>query len=804
MGGRSCACVHIRGLRRSMGGVDTGPNRPAIRQITRPPTYARVGWGAGGSCHKIRKALLLAKHCDGSQMDSCQLAGLEDDTDAFADGRGELSGNPVVGVSGPAWYALAASMPTMLFMIPLVRCRMIAPGARTFLHVIYGRFGRTAHLMFCVFALLNNLSIVATTIESGNKIFSSISTDITFDLVWVVAISIAGICVSSANLRQVVPVCVVGSGFLMLSTMAFFIGVFFLSSNPKLAKNNFSGLRNYKKSIKRTIACMMCSIDKIYAANVVENDLYYDTINRMSFRNWYISLVAIRKFFRGLTSMFMDQATWQTCYYAAPGEESIGVAVSSVLWMTLPYAFATACSHGFVALTLHEELVGLSRDAIRTQPSVVVANALFGRGGLLVLFVMYAFIIANISVFQLFSISSILTFDIYATHIRILLNLSDFKAVSVKVSAQGEVCLGQFATRRLALDSKNGKRPFRVCFDVNCCLLCGKTRDHIFRPKDNCECVPVTCCRQCQIDQAKRSAAKGPVLPPCECKIHAKYMDYQKRLANVRRTSVLAIFSVILPIGLLFNFPSVKSMTLNNGISTVVSATLGSLLYSFLWKQMTSAGVVIGTALSSSITGILWVLLKTLAALHPNFDINSDILDVILFAVAIVGGFIFPPLVMCIERLHKGFQNKDNMNLQWQLWHRIYEMDNPLAPWAFDFAESFSLSDFDMESYNRPEPEEVRRVYRLSWYFALWGPILYLVLYSLIIPGPFYAVNILDIVFFKIWVYLVLVILIVSVAVTLFMPVVWEGIHLYNLRRMQTQPRDKQHVIPRIECSEVL
>ncbi|EUB58604.1 hypothetical protein EGR_06591 [Echinococcus granulosus] len=48
----------------------------------------------------------------------------------------------------------------------VIRWRMITPGARTFLHVICGRFGSTAHLILCTFALLNSLYIVATTIES--------------------------------------------------------------------------------------------------------------------------------------------------------------------------------------------------------------------------------------------------------------------------------------------------------------------------------------------------------------------------------------------------------------------------------------------------------------------------------------------------------------------------------------------------------------------------------------------------------------------------------------------------------------
>ena len=71
-----------------------------------------------------------------------------------------------MGISGPVWYAISAIMPTVLLAIPLIRFRMIAPGARTFLHVIYGRFGRTAHILLCAFALMNSLSIIAGAIDS--------------------------------------------------------------------------------------------------------------------------------------------------------------------------------------------------------------------------------------------------------------------------------------------------------------------------------------------------------------------------------------------------------------------------------------------------------------------------------------------------------------------------------------------------------------------------------------------------------------------------------------------------------------
>uniref|UniRef100_A0A158R6I2 Urea transporter n=1 Tax=Taenia asiatica TaxID=60517 RepID=A0A158R6I2_TAEAS len=554
-----------------------------------------------------------------------------------------------LGISGPVWYAFAGIMPTMLFMVPLVRYRMIAPGSRTFLHVIYGRFGRTAHLMFCTFALLNNLYIVATIIESMlllhlplhawfQRLFTSISTEITFDLVWIVAITIAGICVNCAKLRQVFPVCLVGSGLLMLSSMAFFVGVYFLSNNPKLG-----------------------SITKVYEANVMVNDLYSGEVNRMSFRNWYTWILAGRKFLNSLAPRFMDQATWDTCCHAVPGEESIGVFVASVLWMTLPYAFATACSNAFIALSPHKTLIDRYGIATSPQTSVAVGKALFGRGGLLVLFIMYAFIIANISVFQLFSISSILTFDIYAIHLR-------------------------------------------------------------------------TYC---------------------------------------------------------------ASMIV--GINVLVAATLGSLLYAFFWERMTSAGVVVGTALSTSIAGFVWVLMSTLVKFHPNFSIDAEILDIALFLISIMGGFIFPSLVVCIERRRKGFNEEETTNLQCQSWRRIYEIDNPLSPWALEYAVSFKFNNFNMESYDRPDPEEVRRVYRRSWHFALCAAISFLTLSVVIMPFVFYVFSFMDVVSFKIWICLVLVALVTSAAVAIFMPIVWEGIQLYRLRRAQLQSQIKQHEIPQIE-----
>lgn len=60
----------------------------------------------------------------------------------------------------------------------------------------------------------------------------------------------------------------------------------------------------------------------------------------------------------------MNQATWQSCSYAEPGEESLGVMISSILWMAIPYAFGTACSAGFISLVPQRELSEMTPNEI--------------------------------------------------------------------------------------------------------------------------------------------------------------------------------------------------------------------------------------------------------------------------------------------------------------------------------------------------------------------------------------------------------------------------------------------------------
>ncbi|VDL96336.1 unnamed protein product [Schistocephalus solidus] len=222
------------------------------------------------------------------------------------------------GISGPVWYAVTGICPSAIFCILFTQFRKKAPGARTYLQVIYARFGKAAHYTVCTFALLNNFSVMAIVIANGSKVFAAIDDQISFELVWIITVIVAGICASIGNVRQVIPTCICVSIFLFTVTMAITMDIFFTSSNSLL----------------------------VTFAQVV-----------------------------------MDQANWEICSVAPPGMASAGILAACFLWLTLPFAFGTATSLGYFALRKDPfENASFTIDTAEFFPAATPrATAMIGR-----------------------------------------------------------------------------------------------------------------------------------------------------------------------------------------------------------------------------------------------------------------------------------------------------------------------------------------------------------------------------------------------------------------------------------------
>ncbi len=63
-----------------------------------------------------------------------------------------------------------------------------------------------------------------------------------------------------------------------------------------------------------------------------------------------------------LAQVLLDQANWESCSCAVPGQESVGIVVASVIWTVMPLGFGLACSSGFIALVPPTELVNMTQD----------------------------------------------------------------------------------------------------------------------------------------------------------------------------------------------------------------------------------------------------------------------------------------------------------------------------------------------------------------------------------------------------------------------------------------------------------
>ncbi|BHF69248.1 hypothetical protein SprV_0301229100 [Sparganum proliferum] len=499
----------------------------------------------------------------------------------------------------------------------------------------------------------------------GSKVFAGITNQISFELVWIITVIVAGICASIGDVRQIVPTCVCVSGFLLMSTMAVTIDTFFVSSNPLLG-----------------------SVDKIYqplkehSSNPANNGP-----NRLTFRTASPMQSALAKFIISLAQVVLDQANWEICSVSPAGKASAGVLTACFLWLALPFAFGTSTSLGYFALR-KDLFNNVTIEVDSADAAITVFASAFGNNGTFLLFAMNAFIIVTVGIFQLFSISAVFTYDIYATHLK----------------------------------------PFRVCYDSNCCILCGKTRGEVARPKDKCECVPVIFCEMCQRDNEVQLSNNGPVKPVSICRVHADYKNYINRLETLHGTAILVILGFILPLGILLNYPGVNPEAVNSIASVTVTAAVGSVIFALFFTWLTSQAIVISCILGGTLAAVAWFILNTLVSLGKIPHLTLTEVHLFSSVIGVCSGFILPIIIsFATKRTDEDFGKKS--------WERLFELDNPLTPWGERFSRQFSLPSYDPHSYASPPYEEVEAALRTSQLTSFIGGAIFVVLVLALWPG---------------------------------------------------------------------
>ncbi|KAL5333205.1 putative sodium/proline symporter [Aspergillus crustosus] len=79
------------------------------------------------------------------------------------------------GVSGPFWYAAAASVQILLFSVAAVELKRKAPNAQTYLQVVKVRYGSAVHLLFTTYSGVYQIITTVNLLVGGSAVFASMT-----------------------------------------------------------------------------------------------------------------------------------------------------------------------------------------------------------------------------------------------------------------------------------------------------------------------------------------------------------------------------------------------------------------------------------------------------------------------------------------------------------------------------------------------------------------------------------------------------------------------------------------------------
>nr|CDS33209.1 urea active transporter protein [Hymenolepis microstoma] len=599
-----------------------------------------------------------------------------------------------------------------------------APGGETFPQFMLARFGKRVHLLFCCLTIVNNVSIISDVVDTGCKIYSAISTDVTFELAWIITVITAYICATVGTVKRLIPLSYTMFIYLQLVTVVLAVKVFIFDPSNTIG-----------------------SFNKIYDAAVrADSNITEASAGHLTMRSYLATKVGISRLLVQTSEVVFDQSMWDTYACFVPGEEGWGTLLAVLIWCPFPLVFGM--SFGFGSLLVQ---TSTNSTSLETTSMVNVAKSVMGIDGLFVLFSLYAFTVTTRTTLKTLSITKMLTMDFYAVHLR----------------------------------------PFRVCYDVNCCTFCGKSKDDQARPNDACQCSDPVECIRCQEDMEAEKAGHQDY--KISCPMHSLYLKYNKALGNIHRTSVLLVLCTIVPMGFIINYFEVFGLIFNEIPKNCNIGALGSFILALYWEKLTEPAVFIGTLTSSLLAVLIWTILYLLNS-HTSFKADEDVIDVCACGVGLVSGFILPVLITFLSLLSKSHVDDRKPELTWQ---RTLDLGNPFEPWTRIYSQVFQLP---LSTIGHISSEDVMKAMRPVRFSAYLGHGVYLgIIMSLLglgcIPAVFTLTD------FKAWVSFLFVWLLLSTLAALTLPIISHFVMMKRCKisfKMSSLP----HFVPPKICIE--
>ncbi|XP_060573870.1 uncharacterized protein LOC132731673 [Ruditapes philippinarum] len=523
------------------------------------------------------------------------------------------------GLGGSLWMAIGVVVDILLFPTLSIYLKTRAPGAKTFPQIAYARFGKSAHILFCVLGLVCNLIVTTSMLLAGKSTLQVLGKDTNNEfIVLILAVMFGSYCMIG-GLGTTFYISYFNTALTFITVSVFILYTTYFPSEDIKDITSIEALYN-------AASCMKAPDDNF-------NNSY------LTFRSAPGIIYGVVLMFMATSISFCDQANWQSRIAAKPSQGVLGFFLAAYMWFVIPTALSFTATMTYFSLSAENGTHILTLEEIDNgYITPYVMNDLLGQTGAYLLLTMLMMSLMSTGSGEVMAVSSIIVYDIYKTYIK----------------------------------------PFRKNITPTSCILCGKEKlkEMCAEGNDLCQCQSSIGCKACELDIENR-ARDGIDNVVYTCSTHGKYRQYEDGLIRYKSWCMIWVVICIVPYGLLVSETGMNVNWATLGSQVLTSPFLWPLFLTITWSKATAQGVIAGGIIGTicSIAGML-VMGSTYEGGLSNFYVNTA--ESYSLLTAMVSGFVVSCFVcvgvsLCTHNIRCDADADRE-------WAKTINIDNPLNP----------------------------------------------------------------------------------------------------------------------------
>ncbi|XP_061178004.1 uncharacterized protein LOC133186736 [Saccostrea echinata] len=524
------------------------------------------------------------------------------------------------GIGSILYFVIGLSLVMVVFPIITIHFKTKAPGAKTYPQIVYARYGKSAHLVYCCIALLTNAVTLTAMILTGTYTLEGIVPEMSSELTVLLLVFLFGSYCFIGGLGAAFYISYFNTCIMFVALVIFTSMFIFPNSNANL--HNSTDIRTMYEFVK----CV-----KGPSNNAKESLL--------TFRSFSGAVYGIVVFFMVLALNCCDQAMWQSRIATKPQQGVTGFFIACFLYLGIPTSLSLPSFLSYVSMSYQNGSYLLSTlDTNNGFLTPMVMEDTLGRPGeyLLIMIVFMALMATGSG--EIMAISSILVYDIYKVY----------------------VC------------------PFRETCVPSSCPLCGNLK-YAKEGVTCCSCIPASDCQNCQ-DDVNLSRSNPPLFKlKYQCPVHGEYRHYEDMLKDYKGWCIIWISLSLVPYGILMTSLKLNVNWVTFVMETLLTPFISPLILTFTWSKCTSKGVISGVISGSlaSVAALLVVAETRYDEGLSDFFTNTSA-DYSLFGSCISGLLTSTLITICVSMVTHSIKSSADIDEEWA---KLFFIDNPLNPW---------------------------------------------------------------------------------------------------------------------------